>query len=117
MDQYFDPYRNVRFRIICNGQPVAGVSRISALRRSTEVVRHSEGGESGRAERKSPGKTEYDAVTLERGLTTDTEFQTWAAAVSSFSRPGPTNDLRRDLRIEVFDERGALALAYRLFRC
>jgi hypothetical protein len=74
MEQLFDPYRNIRFRVVYSGRPVAGVSRISALPRSTEVVRHSEGGDSGR-ERKSPGKTEYDAVTLERGLTADPDFQ------------------------------------------
>jgi phage tail-like protein len=116
MEPYFDPYRNVRFRIVCDGRPVAGVSRISALRRSTEVVRHSEGGDSGR-ERKSPGKTEYDAVTLERGLTADPDFQSWAASVSSSGRPGPAADFRRDLRVEVFDERGAQVVSYRLLRC
>lgn len=116
MEQLFDPYRNVRFRIVYNGRPVAGVSRISALRRSTEVVRHSEGGDSGR-ERKSPGKTEYDGITLERGLTADPDFQAWAASVSNFGRSGPAGDFRRDLRVEVFDERGALVLSYRLLRC
>lgn len=117
MEQYFDPYKNFRFRIIWDGKPVAGVSRIGALRRSTEVVPHSEGGDTFHVGRKSPGKTEYESVTLERGLTSDREFEKWASAVSCHSRRGPDKDFRKDVRLEVYDERGTMVLAYRLFRC
>jgi phage tail-like protein len=117
MDQHFDPYKNFRFRVIWDDRPVAGVSRIGALKRSTEVVRHSEGGDAVHVSRKSPGTTEYESVTLERGLTADREFEKWASAVSSYSRRGPDKDFRKDVRLEVYDERGTMVLAYRLFRC
>jgi phage tail-like protein len=106
MEQYFDPYKNFRFRVIWDGKPVAGVSRVGALKRSTEVVRHSEGGDAIHASRKSPGKTEYESVTLERGLTSDRDFAKWASAVSSYSRSGPDKDFRKDVRLEVYDEWG-----------
>ena len=117
MDQYFDPYKNFRFRVIWDGKPVAGVSRIGALKRSTEVVRHSEGGDAIHEGRKSPGKTEYESVTLERGLTSDRDFAKWASAVASYSRRGPDKDFRKNVRLEVYDEWGTLVLAYQLFRC
>jgi phage tail-like protein len=117
MDQFFDPYKNFRFRVIWDGKPVAGVSRIGALKRSTEVVRHSEGGDAIHGDRKSPGKTEYESVTLERGLTRDRDFAKWAGAVSSYSRRGPDKDFRKDVRLEVYDEWSTMVLAYRLFRC
>src|SRR5262249_61157215 len=91
--------------------------RIGALKRSTEVVQHSEGGDAAHASRKSPGKTEYESVTLERGLTRDRDFANWANAVSRYSRSGPEKDFRKDVRLEVFDEWGTMVLAYRLFRC
>jgi phage tail-like protein len=117
MEQYFEPYKNFRFRLIWDGKPVAGVSRIGALRRTTEVVRHSEGGDAFHFGRKSPGKTEYDSVTLERGLTSDRAFEQWASEVWSGSKRPPDKDFRKDVRLEVYDDRGTMVLAYRLFRC
>lgn len=117
MDQYFEPYKNYRFRVIWDGKPVAGVSRIGALKRSTEVVRHSEGGDAFHVGRKSPGKTEYDSVTLERGITSDRAFAKWASEVWSSSDKAPSKTFRKDVRLEVYDDQGTLVLAYRLFRC
>jgi phage tail-like protein len=112
-----DPYKNYKFRIKWQGRHVAGISRVGALRRTTEVVRHTEGGAVG-SQRKSPGRTDYEAITLERGVTHDSEFEAWANQVWTL-RPGdePTADFRRDLRIEVYDETGRLAIAYDVFRC
>jgi hypothetical protein len=72
--QRFDPYKNFKFRVKWDGRYVAGVSKCSALKRTTEVVKHREGGDPS-SSRKSPGRTEYEAITLERGVTHDTEFQ------------------------------------------
>ena len=93
-----DPYKTYRFRLKWDGRYVAGISRVGALRRSTEVVRHSEGGDPNSI-RKSPGRTEYDAVTLERGVTHDPEFERWADLVA---RPGdsPIKDFRKDLILD-----------------
>ncbi len=67
----FDPYKNFIFRVKWDGRYVAGVSKVSGLKRTTEVVKHREGGDPSSSSRKSPGRTEYDAITLERGVTHD----------------------------------------------
>ncbi len=116
----FDPYKNFKFRVQWEGRYVAGVSRVSALRRVTEVVEHREGGDPSSV-RKSPGRTKYEPITLERGVTHDAEFEEWANKVWSRSR-GPGNesslaDFRRDIRIELFNEAGQLVIAYNVYRC
>ena len=78
--QRFDPYKNFKFRVKWDGRYVAGISRVSALKRNTEVVEHREGGDPS-VSRKSPGVTKYEAITLERGVTHDTEFEDWANQV------------------------------------
>jgi phage tail-like protein len=122
----FDPYKNFKFRVKWDGRYVAGVSKMGALKRTTEVVKHREGGDPS-SSRKSPGKTEYEAVTLERGVTHDTEFEKWANKVWNYGSLGPTGtaagsesslqDFRKDVVIEVYNEAGQLALAYHLYRC
>ena len=79
----FDPYKNMRFRVKWDGRYVAGVSKISALKRSTEVIEHREGGDPSTS-RKSPGRTKYEPITLERGVTHDPEFEQWANKVWNF---------------------------------
>ena len=64
----FDPYKNFKFRVKWDGRQVAGCSKISGLRRMTEVVTHREGAAPGR---KSPGRTEYEAISLERSSRVD----------------------------------------------
>jgi len=81
--QRFDPYKNFKFRVKWDGRYVAGVSKVSALKRTTEVVKHREGGDPS-SSRKSPGRTEYDPITLERGVTHDPEFEAWANKVWNF---------------------------------
>src|SRR5438309_7320748 len=65
--QRFDPYKNFKFRVKWDGRYVAGISKVSMLKRTTEVVKHREGGDPS-SSRKSPGRTEYEAVTLEREI-------------------------------------------------
>jgi phage tail-like protein len=116
----FDPYKNFKFRVKWDGRYVAGVSKVSALKRSTEVVEHREGGDPS-SSRKSPGRTKYDAITLERGITHDVEFERWANKVWNFgSRLGAEvslRDFRKDLILEVYNEAGQPALAFKLYRC
>lgn len=76
----FDPYKNFKFRVKWDGRYVAGVSKISGLRRTTEVIQHREGGDPS-SSRKSPGLTEFAPITLERGVTHDPEFEKWANKV------------------------------------
>ncbi len=105
----FDPYKDFKFRVKWDGSYVAGVSRISALRRTTEVVEHREGGDPSTS-RKSPGRTQYDAITLERGVTQDTAFEAWANLVwklgASLGSEIALADFRKDLFIELYNEAG-----------
>src|SRR3974390_514065 len=78
--QRVDPYKNFKFRVKWDGKYVACVSKVSALRRSTEVITYRSGGDPS-SSHKSPGRTEYEAITLERGVTHDTEFEKWANKV------------------------------------
>ena len=118
--QRFDPYKNFKFRVKWDGRYVAGVSKISALKRSTEVVEHREGGDPS-SSRKSPGRTKFEAVTLERGVTHDTEFERWANKVWNFGsglgEEVSLKDFRKDIIIEMYNEAGQLGIAYKLFRC
>jgi phage tail-like protein len=93
---------------------------VGALKRSTEMVEHREGGDPSTS-RKSPGRTKYEAVTLERGVTHDLEFERWANKVWNFGAglgaEVSLKDFRKDISIEVYNEAGQKVLAYNLFRC
>jgi phage tail-like protein len=117
----FDPYKNFKSRVKWdNGQYVAGISKVSALKRSTELVEHREGGDPSTS-RKSPGRTKYEAITLERGVTHDTEFEKWANKIwnygSGLGAEVSLKDFRKNIIIEVYNEAGQLALAYKVYRC
>ena len=118
--QRFDPYKNFKFRVKWDGQYVAGISKVSALRRSTEVIEHREGGDPS-SSRKSPGRTEYEAITLERGVTHDTEFEKFMNKVWNFGAGLGSEvslaDFRKDIIIELLNEAGQTVLTYQVFRC
>ena len=115
-----DPYKNFKFRVRWDGRYVAGVSKVSALKRTTEVVKHREGGDPS-SSRKSPGRTEFEAVTLERGVTHDTEFEKWANKVWNFGSglgaETSLKDFRKNITIEVYNEAGQKVIAFNVFRC
>ena len=116
--QRFDPYKNFKFRVKWDGRHVAGISKVSGLRRRTEVIEHREGGDPSTS-RKSPGRTTFDAITLERGITHDLEFESWANQVWNLGAKGAEmslRDFRKDLVIELYNEAGQLVLAYKVFR-
>ncbi len=119
-----DPYKNFKFRVKWDGKVVAGISKVSGLKRTTEEVSHREGGDPS-SPHISPGQTKFEAITLERGVTHDTEFEKWANKVWNYSTGVPEAggqevslaDFRKDLILEVYNEAGQLALAYKIFRC
>ena len=116
----FDPYKNFKFRVKWDGKYVAGISKISALKRTTEVVEHREGGDPS-SPRKSPGQTNYEPITLERGVTQDPEFEEWANKVwrlgAGLGSEVSLKDFRKDIIIEFYNEAGQLVLAYKVYRC
>src|SRR5687767_3113291 len=115
-----DPYKNFKFRLSWDGRFVAGVSKMTALKRTTEVVKHRHGGDPS-SSRKSPGRTEWEAITLERGVTHDPEFEAWASRVwilgAGLGAEVSLKDFRKDIQIEVYNEAGQTVLAYNVFRC
>jgi phage tail-like protein len=115
--QRYDPYKNFKFRIVMKGKTVLGVSKVSALKRTTEVVKHRSGGQDS-FDYKSRGRTSYDAVTLERGITHDHDFEDWANMTTSYKGDATTDlvDYKRDLQLEVMNERGQVALRYTLHK-
>ena len=118
--QRVDPYKNFKFRVKWDGRYVAGVSKVSVLKRATEVVKHRSGGDAS-SSHKSPGRTEYDAISLDRGVTHDTEFEKWANKVwnynSGLGSEVSLADFRKNITVEVYNEAGQLALAYKIYRC
>lgn len=118
--QRLDPYKNFKFRVKWGGRYVAGISKVGTLKRTTEVVKHRHGGLPN-SSLKSPGRTEYDAITLERGVTHDIEFEQWANKVWNYGNAlgaeASLQDFRKDLIIEIYNEAGQLAIAYKVYRC
>ena len=116
--QRYDPYRNFKFKVKINNQYVAGLSKCSALKKTTEMVEWREAGDPSTTH-KLPGKTKYDAITLTAGVTHDTTFEDWANLVNNFQGDAAMSlkNFRKDITIEVYNEAGQLALAYNIFRC
>jgi phage tail-like protein len=99
---------------------VAGVTKVSGLKRTTEVVENREGGDPSTS-RKSLGRTQYEAVTLERGLTQDTVFEDWASQVfrlgAGLGSESQLKEFRKDVVLELYNEAGQLVMAYKIYRC
>ena len=116
----FDPYKNFKFRVKWDGQYVAGVSKCSLLKRTTEVVKYREGGDQSTT-RKSPGRTEFEAITLERGVTHDTAFEQWANKVwnlgAGLGSEVSLKDFRKDVILDIFNEAGQKVISYKIYRC
>lgn len=124
-----DPYRNFKFKVKWDGVYVAGISKVSALSRTTQVMTHRAGGDP-TTPRRMPGQSEYQAITLERGVTHDPAFEQWANKVWDFhnltiddrqDETGNQNvslkDFRKDIVLEVYNEAGQKVIAYTIFRC
>jgi phage tail-like protein len=117
----FDPYKDFKFKVSFDpNKVVAGMSKMGALKRTTEVVEHREGGDPS-TPRKSPGQTKYDPITLERGVTHDPEFENWANKVWDLNSGSETEvslkDFRKNVIVDVFNEAGQRALSYVIYRC
>ncbi|MGO8884090.1 MAG: phage tail protein [Streptosporangiaceae bacterium] len=120
-----DPYKNYRFKVQLAGSTtyVAGVSKVSALKRVTKVVTFRDGADMS-SSRKSPGPTEYDPITLERGVTYDTDFEQWANKVWDYNNAQASNatqevsllDFRKNLTIVLCNEAGQIVISYHVFR-
>jgi phage tail-like protein len=128
-DDRDDPYRLFKYRLKWDGKYVAGISKVSAFTRSTQVVSHRAGGDPA-TPRRMPGQSEFSAIRLERGVTHDAAFEQWASKVWDYHnsttedpQSGAGNqdvslvDFRKDLILELYNEAGQKVLAYNIFRC
>jgi len=118
--QRFDPYKDFKFRVKWDGRYVAGISKVSPLIRKTEVIMFREGGNPSTSH-KSPGRTEYAPIELERGVTHDLEFEKWANKVWNFGAglgaEVSLKDFRKDIILELYNEAGQLVMTYKIYRC
>lgn len=118
--QRVDPYNNFKFRLKWNGKYVAAVSKVSALKRSTEAITFREGGDPSTV-RVSPGQTKFEPITLERGVTLDLEFEQWTRQVWNFraglGMESSLASFRRDITLEFYNDAGQLVYAYNIYRC
>ena len=123
----YDPYKNFNFRVKWDNQYVAGISKVSGLTRTTQVVTHRSGGDPS-TPRRSPGQSEYAPITLERGVTHDMNFEEWANKVWDYTNSlkgdfAASNtvvslkDFRKDIILQMFNEAGQLAISYNIYRC
>ena len=116
----FDPYKNFKFRVKWDGRYVAGLSKMTPLKRTTEVVKHREGGDPNNPH-KAPGRTDYDAITLSRGITHDVGFEQWANLAflhgAAAGAEIALRSFRKDVILDIFNEAGQKVISYKIFRC
>jgi phage tail-like protein len=116
----FDPYKNFKFLVKWDGRYVAGISKISPLKRTTQVIKHRHGGDNS-IQMLSPGASAHEAITFERGVTHDAEFENWAFKIWNYGAglgsQQSLKDFRKDIILEVLNEAGQTALSYKIFRC
>ncbi|MDT7543573.1 MAG: hypothetical protein QOE33_3477 [Acidobacteriota bacterium] len=116
----FDPYKAFRFLVYFDTSttPVAGVSKVTGLKRSTDPIEYKEGGNA--IIRKGLGRTKYEAITLERGITHDADFENWANAAQILDKGAPSQSLkslRKEVRIDLLNETGQPVHRYIVHRC
>ncbi|SET51478.1 conserved hypothetical phage tail region protein [Nitrosomonas marina] len=115
-----DPYRNFKFKVKWDNEYVAGLSKCSALKKTTDVVDWREGGDPSHG-RKLPGTTKYESITLEAGVTHDTAFEDWANLVNNFKDGDPGMSLKNfrkdNITIDVFNLAGQVVMSYIVHRC
>ncbi len=115
-----DPYKNFKFRVKWDGRYVFGGSKVSALKRTTEVIEYRNGGDMSVSLR-TPGRTKFEAITIERGITQDLDFHNWAALVwnygAALGSEVSLKNFRKNISLEIYNEAGQTVIAYQIFRC
>lgn len=112
-----DPYKNFKFRVLIDGRPVAGLSKMGALKKTTEAVEWREAGDPSIV-RKMPGRTKFEPITMEAGLTHDTTFEEWANLVNNLEGPAAMSlaRYRKDIAIEVLNLQSTPVLRFKVSR-
>ena len=113
-----DPYRNFKFRVLWDARTVPGISRVSGLSRTTDVIRYRQGNEPS-VMRSLPGITRYEPIVLERGVTHDTAFEEWANLVHSVGGDAGISlkNFRKDIIVELLNMQGTVVKRWVVYRC
>ena len=113
-----DPYGNFRFQLLFGPDVVAGVSKVSGLKRTIEPIQHRDGGDLS-TKRLSPGLTSFEPITVERGISHDNAFEEWALSVYNPEGAGLISlaNFRKDITIELYNLQGVKVRAWNAFRC
>ena len=113
-----DPYRNFKFQVLIDGNRVAGLNKVSALHKKTEVIEYRTGGDPTHS-RKVPGRTEYMPITLEQGVSHDPVFEQWANLVNNFDGDSAMSliNFRKDIVLNLLNLQGVVAKTYHIRRC
>ena len=114
----FDPYHNFKFKIRWDGLCVAGLTKCTPLKKTTEPTAWYEAGDQS-APRMVPGKSKHEPITLSAGVTHDTTFEEWANKVNNYQGDAAMSlkSFRKDITIEVCNLQGKTVLAYHVYRC
>jgi phage tail-like protein len=112
-----DPYRTFKFQVLIDGKPVAGLRKMTGLKKTTEVTGWRTAGDPTH-ERRLPGGTKYEAVTLEQGLTHDPVFESWAGLVNNIKgdKAMSLKNFRKDIVLNVMNLQGQVVISYKLYR-
>ena len=112
------PYRNFKFQVLIDGRIVAGLSKVSPLIKKTEVVEWRSAGNTTQV-RKIPGRTKYEPITLEQGLTHDPVFEDWANLINNLDGDAAMSldNFRKDIVINLLNLQGSVVMSYFVFRC
>ncbi len=116
----FDPYKSYAFLIYFGSSttPVAGVSKVTGLKRSSDPIEYKEGANA--IILQGLGRTKYEPITLERGITHDADFENWANAAQVLDKGAPSTSLkslRQELRIDFLNETRQVVLRFNVHRC
>jgi len=113
----FDPYRTFKFQVLIDGQLVAGLKKMGALKRKTETIKWRTAGDPSR-ERLLPGGTSYEPIVLEQGLTQDPVFETWANLVNNIQGDAAMSlkNFRKNIVLNVLNLQGQVAISYKVYR-
>ena len=113
----YDPYRTFKFQVLIDAKPVAGLRKMTTLKKTTEAVSWRTAGDPTH-ERKLPGGTKYEPITLEQGLTHDPVFEQWANLVNNIQGDGAMSlkNFRKDIVINVMNLQGKVAVSYKIYR-
>lgn len=114
----YDPYRSFLFQVIIDGAPVAGLKKMSGLKRTVEAVKWRSAGDPTH-ERVLPGGATYEPITLEQGMTHDPVFENWANLVNNIQGNAAMSlkNFRKDIVLNVLNLQGVVAISYKVFRC